>query len=104
MQSVISGSRYDQLLEQFGTPAPAVGFVAVIDQLMNALARAEDFTAASVEPLSDLIYENEKLEEAIRQRYRNFAAAASMWNWCVLHRSARGKTAELMQKQKTACW
>ena len=57
---------YDRLLEQFGTPAPAVGVVAVIDQLMNALARQK-----ISQPLPSnhcmIIYENEKLEEAIRR-------------------------------------
>ena len=64
--AVIKGGRYDRLLEQFGTPAPAVGFVAVIDQLMNALARQK-----ISQPLPSnhcmIIYENEKLEEAIRR-------------------------------------
>ena len=64
--AVIKGGRYDKLLEQFGKPAPAVGFVAVIDQLMNALSRQK-----ISQPLPSshcmIIYENEKLEEAVRR-------------------------------------
>ena len=36
---IVTGGRYDKLLEQFGKEAPAVGFVIVVDQLMLALSR-----------------------------------------------------------------
>ncbi|MDO4268628.1 MAG: ATP phosphoribosyltransferase regulatory subunit [Eubacteriales bacterium] len=36
---VVTGGRYDRLLEQFGKKAPAVGFAIVVDRLMMALAR-----------------------------------------------------------------
>ncbi len=36
---ILKGGRYDNLLSQFGKDAPAVGFVAEIDQLLSALSR-----------------------------------------------------------------
>ncbi len=36
---IVTGGRYDKLLEQFGKEAPAVGFVIVVDSLMLALSR-----------------------------------------------------------------
>ena len=36
---IVTGGRYDRLLEQFGKKAPAVGFAIVVDQLMLALSR-----------------------------------------------------------------
>ena len=38
-EAVVKGGRYDLLLRYFGKDAPAVGFVIVVDQLMNALSR-----------------------------------------------------------------
>ncbi len=37
--AILKGGRYDGLLAHFGKDAPAVGFVAEIDQLLSALAR-----------------------------------------------------------------
>ena len=37
--AVVKGGRYDDLLKHFGKNAPSIGFVAVINQLMNALSR-----------------------------------------------------------------
>lgn len=36
---IVTGGRYDKLLEQFGKKAPSVGFAIVVDQLMLALSR-----------------------------------------------------------------
>ncbi len=38
-EAVVKGGRYDRLLLQFGKEAPAVGFVIVIDSIMEALSR-----------------------------------------------------------------
>ena len=35
---IVTGGRYDRLLEQFGKSAPAVGFAIVVDRLLMALA------------------------------------------------------------------
>lgn len=37
--AIVKGGRYDGLLQQFGKEAPAIGFVIVIDDLLEALAR-----------------------------------------------------------------
>ena len=37
--AVVKGGRYDNLLKQFGKEAPAIGFVMVIDDIMEALSR-----------------------------------------------------------------
>jgi len=37
--AVAKGGRYDHLLEKFGKPAPATGFVVLIDDLVTALTR-----------------------------------------------------------------
>lgn len=38
-EAVVKGGRYDSLLGHFGKDAPSVGFVIVVNQLMNALTR-----------------------------------------------------------------
>lgn len=37
--AIVKGGRYDHLLQQFGKEAPAVGFCAVIDDILEALSR-----------------------------------------------------------------
>ena len=37
--AIAKGGRYDNLLEKFGKPAPATGFVVMIDDLVSALTR-----------------------------------------------------------------
>ena len=37
--AIVSGGRYDKLLSYFGKEAPAIGFVIVVDDLMEALKR-----------------------------------------------------------------
>ena len=62
--AVIRGGRYDGLLGHFGKDAPAVGFVAVIDQLQSALSRQnvlQEITGSHCM----IMYESEKQAEAI---------------------------------------
>lgn len=37
--AVVKGGRYDHLLEKFGKESPSIGFVIVVDELMNAMTR-----------------------------------------------------------------
>jgi len=37
--AVVKGGRYDHLLEKFGNASPSIGFVILVDELMNALGR-----------------------------------------------------------------
>jgi ATP phosphoribosyltransferase regulatory subunit len=62
--AVIKGGRYDNLLAHFGKDAPAVGFVAVIDQLQSALVRQNVQQEISGSHCM-IIYESEKHAEAI---------------------------------------
>lgn len=39
--AIVKGGRYDGLLEHFGKQAPAIGFVIVIDDLLEALSRQQ---------------------------------------------------------------
>lgn len=45
---IVTGGRYDKLLEQFGKEAPAVGFVIMVDQLMLALSRQKIETPINI--------------------------------------------------------
>lgn len=38
-EALIKGGRYDNLMEQFGTPRPSIGFVVDIDRLLTTLER-----------------------------------------------------------------
>ena len=40
-RAVLSGGRYDKLLEHFGVGMPAIGFGVVIEYVMNALDRQD---------------------------------------------------------------
>jgi ATP phosphoribosyltransferase regulatory subunit len=62
--AVIKGGRYDGLLGHFGKDAPAVGFVAVIDQLLSALSR-QNVKQEIAGSHCMIIYESEKQAEAI---------------------------------------
>ncbi|MBP3462505.1 MAG: ATP phosphoribosyltransferase regulatory subunit [Tyzzerella sp.] len=37
--AIVKGGRYDHLMEKFGKESPSIGFVIVVDELMNAFAR-----------------------------------------------------------------
>ena len=37
--AIVKGGRYDTLLSQFGKKSPAIGFVILIDDLMQAISR-----------------------------------------------------------------
>ncbi len=63
-EAIVKGGRYDDLLAHFGKEAPSVGFVVVIDQLMNALLRQK---AEKYEPVDMLriLYNAKDRQEAI---------------------------------------
>ncbi len=62
--AVAKGGRYDHLLEHFGKSAPAIGFVLVVDDLLEALSRQKRKPEA--EPDGVLIaYEDGCFHEAL---------------------------------------
>lgn len=56
--AIAKGGRYDRLLEKFGKPAPATGFVVMIDDLVTALTR-QKLCPALVNKNLLLVYEGE---------------------------------------------
>ncbi len=64
--AIVKGGRYDDLLKHFGKEAPAIGFVAVINQLMNALAR-QKIEIQTEETRCLILYRKEDRSEAIRR-------------------------------------
>jgi ATP phosphoribosyltransferase regulatory subunit len=64
--AVVKGGRYDQLLGHFGKDAPSIGFVVVINQLLNALERQKIAVPAGESPMV-LRYKPDEREAAIRK-------------------------------------
>lgn len=64
--AVVKGGRYDQLLGHFGKEAPSIGFVVVVNQLLNALERQKIEIPSSEEPIV-LRYRPEERDAMIRK-------------------------------------
>lgn len=78
--AVVKGGRYNNLLKQFGKEAPAIGFVVVIDDIMEALSRQKVQTEVPVRK-QRVTYEadnsvdfREKLKQVQRLRRDGIAA------------------------------
>lgn len=71
-EAIVTGGRYDKLIEQFGKEAPAVGLAIVLDQLMNALQR-QNVEIPTEKNGVLILYRSANRKEAIRigNRYRN---------------------------------
>lgn len=63
-QPVVSGGRYDNLMEQFGRKAQAVGFAIVLDSVMAALSR-QKIAVACEWPQVIFVYTDGQREAAI---------------------------------------
>ncbi len=76
--AVVKGGRYDRLLEQFVKDAPAVGFVMVVDSILEALSR-QGVAMPDAGEIRRISYSREdfpeKLAEAQRLRSQGIAAA-----------------------------
>ena len=63
---VVKGGRYDKLLPYFGKNSPAIGFVIVIDDLMQALKRQKiEITAEDKNLL--IVYDGLGFGEALKE-------------------------------------
>lgn len=62
--AIVKGGRYDQLLEKFGKKSPSIGFVIVVDELMNALGR-QKIDVKYEWKNTYVLYEKEREREAI---------------------------------------
>ncbi|MBV8195074.1 MAG: ATP phosphoribosyltransferase regulatory subunit [Candidatus Dormibacteraeota bacterium] len=76
-----SGGRYDRLLERFGPPQPATGFVLHVDRCHDALERRADgehVAPRAVRVGWDAARQKDALRLAADLRRRGFAAACSL--------------------------
>lgn len=63
--AIVKGGRYDHLMEKFGKASPSIGFVIVVDELMNAFARQKlNIPYKSKNTL--ILYEANRQAEAIK--------------------------------------
>lgn len=71
---IVKGGRYDNLLNQFGKSAPAVGFVIMIDDLMQALSR-QKITIPIENKKKIILYDEPQFFKALKlaQELRNDA-------------------------------
>lgn len=67
--AVATGGRYDKLLSRFGKDAPSVGFVASVDDIMEALAR-QNVPTEPAEEAELLFYETDSYEAALKEAIR----------------------------------
>lgn len=64
--SIVKGGRYDNLLKHFGKQAPAIGFVIVIDDLLEALSRQKiEIEISGAKEV--LIYNDSNYEEMLKK-------------------------------------
>ena len=63
--AIVKGGRYDHLMEKFGKESPSIGFVIVVDELMNAFARQK--LEIPYKPKNTMIlYESNRQADAIK--------------------------------------
>ena len=62
--AIVKGGRYDHLLEKFGKESASIGFVIVIDELMNALIR-QKVRIVYTRKNTLILYDEGKQREAI---------------------------------------
>jgi len=63
--AIVKGGRYDHLMEKFGKASPSIGFVIVVDELMNAFARQKlDIPYKLKNTL--ILYDENRQSEAIK--------------------------------------
>lgn len=63
--AVVKGGRYDKLLGFFGKNAPAIGFVIVVDDLLEALSRQKRKPVLSAEGTL-IVYEKGRFDDALK--------------------------------------
>lgn len=64
--AILKGGRYDNLLSRFGKKAPAVGFMVVIDDLMQALFH-QNIQLPEKESVRTIIYAKDSFRAALRE-------------------------------------
>ena len=101
--AVATGGRYDRLLSRFGKDAPAVGFVASVDDIVEALAR-QDIRMELPEAAVRLFYKKDSYDAALaaaaglRRTGRKAELTPFLENAESLKKSVRGRKAFLVEK------
>lgn len=84
-EAIVKGGRYDNLLKQFGKDAPAVGFAAVIDSILEALSRQKTPVPVPETPRT-VLYRPDNYRERLKQvqslREQGICAALAPENLC----------------------
>lgn len=63
--AIVKGGRYDHLLEKFGKESPSIGFVIVVDELLNAFAR-QKLNIPYKNKNTYILYDEKRQAEAIK--------------------------------------
>ena len=71
--AVVTGGRYDKLLGYFGKAKPAVGFMIVIDSLMEAISR-QKLTVKTPGQITAITYREDHFKEALAEAKRRRSA------------------------------
>lgn len=64
-EALLSGGRYDGLVEQFGKKCPAIGLAITVDELCAAMERQGLFSEEAEESFDIILYKSSKLDRAI---------------------------------------
>lgn len=64
--AIVTGGRYDKLLGYFGKSKPAVGFMIVIDSLMEAITR-QKLSVETPKQVNVITYREDNFEEAVAE-------------------------------------
>lgn len=77
-EPIAKGGRYDELLAQFGKESPSVGFVILVDEVMNALSRQQIEIKLAQAVL--ILFDREMEEQAIHETtlYRRQGGRAAL--------------------------
>lgn len=71
--AIVTGGRYDKLLGYFGKAKPAVGFMIVIDSLMEAISR-QKLMVKTPEQVTAITYREDQFKEALAEAKRRRSA------------------------------
>ena len=75
--AIVKGGRYDQLLAFFGKDAPAVGFMVIVDDILEALERQKIQIDVEVEPV-EIVYTDTSYIEALKEATKLRAAGKAV--------------------------
>lgn len=75
--AIVTGGRYDRLLGYFGKHKPAIGFMIVIDSLMEAISR-QKLSVPAGRKVSVVTYREDTFEAAVTEAKRRRAAGEAI--------------------------